>query len=188
MSSKLVDYAQAVESVFHQSLPQDITISTHMGEFGEEEIRRFMVKTPAVVLAPLAVDKVTRAGGNALVSAHWAAFIMTRDKPELSRGFAALAITEAVLGFIPFTTFGCARAPEDVESANLYSGKVDRMGLTLWAVRWRSMIQLAAKDECSYASLDDFLRLNTTYNLDPVDDPADFDAEQMTELEGPEDE
>jgi hypothetical protein len=188
MTSRLIAYAQAVESVFRTHYPNGVDgvqISTHIGEFGEEEIRRYSKKLPAVVLAPLGIPKAQRAGGNSIAEVNWGAFIFARDRPELSRGLAAMALAEVALTFLPFEAFGCAQAPQDVEAGNLYNGDFDKMGLAVWAVRWRQRLELAAKDDCSYATLDDFLRLHAEYQLDPVDDPDDFAAPQTIEVEGP---
>jgi hypothetical protein len=184
-TSKLIDFAQAVESTFRQQMPSDVEVSTHIGEFDEDAIRRYMKKTPAVVLAPLGVPAAIRGGGNSMVTVNWAAFVLTRDRPELSRGFAAMAISEVALSFLPFQSFGCAKVADDIEAANLYNGTFDKMGLAVWAVRWKSVLMLPTKDECLYDSMDDFLRLHAEYQLDPVDDPDDFAAPQTIELEGP---
>ena len=189
MTSRLIDYAQAVESVFRSKYPsgaEGVHISTHIGEFGEEEIRRYSKKLPAVVLAPLGIPSAQRAGGNSIAHVNWGAFIFTRDRPELPRGPAAMALAEVALSFLPFEAFGCAQAPQDIEAGNLYNGDFDKMGLAVWAIRWKQRLELAAKDDCSYASMDDFLRLHAEYQLDAVDDPDDFDGEQMIEVEGPE--
>jgi hypothetical protein len=191
MSSQIVAYAQAVESVFRERLPQGpdgVTVSSHLGEFGQEEIDHYRKKTPAVIVAPLGMPKTVRGGGNAMTDVHWAAFVLTRSKPEVDRGELAMALVEGILAFLPFESFGCARVAMDIESANLYSGKVDSYSMALWAVRWKSTIELPASGDCTYDSLADFLRLNAEYHMDvPGEhDPTIFEAPQQIELEGPE--
>lgn len=185
MASRLIAYREAVENSFREQLPDAVHLFTHHGEFGEKEIKAYLVKAPCVILAPLGIPDMKVAGPNVLATIMYGAFVLTRSRPELPRGDAAMAIAEVIATFLPYEGFGLARRPSDVEAANLYSGTIDQMGMALWAIRWRQTIELAAKDDCTYASLDDFLRLDAAYQLDAVDDPDDFDAHQTIELPGP---
>lgn len=187
MSSRILAYKDAVEAAFREALPESVHLFTHHGEFGEKELKAYLVKAPAVILAPIGIPSATVAGPNVMSTINYAAFVLTRSKPELPRGDAAMAITEAILGFLPYATFGqSARRPSDVEAANLYSGQIDSQGMALWAIRWRQVLELAAKDDCTYAELDDFLRLHATYNIEPgEDDPDNWDAPQTIEVPGP---
>lgn len=185
MASRLIAYKEAVESTFRTKLPTEVNLFTHHGEFGEKEIKAYLVKAPCVILAPLGLPSMTVFGSNVVATMQYGAFVLTRSKPELPRGDAAMAISEVIAMFLPYEGFGLARRPSDVEAANLYSGTIDQMGMALWAVRWRQAIELAAKDDCTYDDLAAFLRLDATYQLDEEDDPDDWDAHQTVELEGP---
>lgn len=185
MASRLIAYNEAVKTVFREKLPTEVALVKHHGEFGEKEIKAYLVKAPCVILAPLGLPDMKPMGPNVFATVQYAAFILTRSKPELERGDAAMAIAEVIATFLPYEGFGLARKPADVEAANLYSGTIDQMGMSLWAVRWRQVVELAAKDDCTYSDLADFLRLDATYQLDAVDDPDDWDAAQTVELPGP---
>lgn len=187
MTSRLIALKDAIEARFREDLPTSVHLFTHHGEFGERELKEYLVKAPAVILAPVGVPSASVAGPNVLATVGYAAFVLTRSKPELPRGDAAMAITETILGFLPYATFGQnTRRPADVEAANLYSGKIDSHGMSLWAVRWRQVLELAAKDDCTYQDLDDFLRLHATYEItEGVQDPDRWDAPQTIEVPGP---
>ena len=192
MTSRIVAYKDAVEARFRELLPTAVHLFTHHGEFGEKELKTYLVKAPCVILAPIGMPKAVVAGPNVMAEIGYAAFILTRSRPELERLDAALMITEVILGFLPYEPFGLARKPSDVEAANLYSGAIDGAGMALWAIRWRQTIELAAKDDCRYNELDDFLRLHATYHVDADldtipgdDDPDNWDAPQTIELPGP---
>lgn len=185
MTSRLIQYKEAVEARFRALLPTSVHLFTHHGEFGESELKSYLVKAPCVILAPVGMPKASVAGPNVMAEIGYAAFVLTRSRPEMDRGEAALMITETILGFLPYEPFGLARKPSDVEAANLYSGKIDNAGMALWAVRWRQVIELAAKDDCRYQELDDFLRLHATYQVEHPDDPNNWDAPQTVELPGP---
>lgn len=186
MASRIIAYKEAVEAKFREMLPTSVHLFTHHGEFGEKELKAYLVKAPAVILAPVGMPTASVAGPNVMATIGYAAFVLTRSKPELDRGDAALMITETILSFLPYEPFGLARKPVDVEAANLYSGQIDSQGMALWAVRWRQVLELAAKDDCRYAELDDFLRLHATYEItEGVQDPDRWDAPQSVELPGP---
>jgi hypothetical protein len=163
-------------------------VSTHVGEFGQNEIKRYLTKAPAVILAPLGIPDITRSGGGVIFTFNYAAFVVVRHgKGGTDRGDSALAILERIGLELPYMSFreSCAQAPKDIDSGNLYTGVVDKMGMSLWAVRWKQSVQVPKLAQCEYDALDDFLRLNATYNLDETDDPDDFDAEQQVDLPGP---
>jgi hypothetical protein len=185
--SVLVDFRRAVEQTIRQLLPAGSDgvrhVSSHVGEFGEREIMEYAVNAPAVILAPLGMPQVQRAGGGVLVTVNYGAFILTKSMSVDSRGDIALAIIEEILRVLPYQTWGGAQAPKDIESGNLYAGKIDDMGLSLWVIRWQQTLQLLTQLPTDIA---DFLRLHATYNLDPgADDPDDWDAPQTIELPGP---
>lgn len=188
MTSRIVAYREAVESTFRSRLPNEIHLVTHQGEFGEREIKAYLVRAPCVILAPVGIPGASPMGPNVMATMNYAAFVLTRSRPEMDRSEAALRITEAILSFLPYEAFGLARKPTDVEAANLYSGAIDNMGMALWAIRWRQMLELPAKDDCTYDDLANFLRLHATYNPDDGEgdnDPNNWDAPQTIELPGP---
>ena len=189
--STLVTYRKAVEARVTEVMPIGPdgirTITTHVGEFGPREVEEYAASAPAIILAPLGFPEVGRAGGMVRATLNYGAFILTKSMANDSRGDIALAVIEELLKILPYENWSveaCAQVPRDIEAGNLYTGKVDDMGVSLWAVRWRQTVQLQATD---VSGLADFLRLDATYNLDPgADDPDDFDAPQTIELEGPE--
>ena len=187
-ASRLVAYKDEVELIFRNELPAGpdgvLHVATHVGRFGEDEVRRYLVKSPAVVLAPLNFDDIARAGGTSVFTIHYGAFVIVTHKNGVSRDDIAFAIIERIGLFLPTMWTECGQAPTEVDAGNLYTGKIDKLGLALWAIRWKQAIQIPQLDQCDIDRLDDFLRLNATYNLDDPDDPDDFDAEQQIELPG----
>lgn len=188
--STLVKYRKAVEAKVREVLPGGPdgvrTVVTHVGEFGPDEVERYAASAPAVILAPLGFADISRAGGMVLAALNYAAFVLTKSMANDSRGDIAMAVMEELFKILPYEKWSveaCAQAPRDIEAGNLYTGKVDEMGVSLWAVRWRQTVQIQATD---VSDLADFLRLDATYNLDPgADDPDDFNAPQTITLPGP---
>ncbi len=191
-ASTLVYFKDSVERAFRDFLPTGpdgvLHVATHVGEFGANEVKRYLTKAPAVILAPLGFPDIERAGGAVRFNVNYAAFVVVKHgKAGVDRNDAALAIVERIGLEVPFLAGGeaCAQAPTNVEAGNLYTGVVDKMGMSLWAVRWRQVVQVPKLDDCAYDALPDFLRLVAEYNLDETDDPDDFDAEQQVDLPGP---
>ncbi len=192
--STLVTYRKAVEDRVRELLPAGPdgvrTVTTHIGEFGPREVEEYAASSPAVILAPLGFPKVEQMGRVPNTTISYGAFILTKSMANDGRGDIALAIMEVLMEALPFETWGtetCASVPTDIDAGNLYTGKVDDMGVALWVIRWDQKLQLIPGT--AGGNLADFLRLDATYNLDPGnDDPDDFDAPQTIELEGPDNE
>jgi hypothetical protein len=190
--STLVKYRKAVEAGVRAALPDGPDgvqlVTTHIGEFGPDEVQRYAASAPAVILAPLGMPDIKRAGGMSIITVNYGAFILTKSMTKDDRGDIALAIIEELAKLLPYETWdpgACAQAPKDIDAGNLYTGTVDEMGVSLWVVRWRQAVQIQKTDTSNLA---DFLRLAVTdYNLDPGEaDPNDPAHPQTIELPGPE--
>lgn len=188
MSSALVLYRKAVEQGFRDFLSDGpdavIQVDTHIGDFAAEELRRYCRSAPAVILAPLGFPQVLRAGGVAIAEIMYAAYVITKYRSSAVRNDMAMQIVECIYRELPFKSSWseeiCSKTPTDIEGVNLYNGTIDKMGLSLWAVKWKQMIHLTFDD--IYDSLDDFLRLYAEYDIN-ADNQTDSD--QLIEVPGP---
>ena len=112
-----------------------ITVSAHPGNFDEAEIRRLMQKTPAVItsLARIRDDEIEDECFIEFVS--WVLY-RADNQDRLYDG--ALSLVSAVVGAIKSlhlpVSFGGGRS---INAECLYSGSLDKINATLWAVRWK---------------------------------------------------
>lgn len=137
-----------------------LSIEPHGGSFDEKEIQTFATKAPAIRVALLGFDQVSRhASGQVWLPVNFAAAIVTKDQIEegakVSRDTAALMISNAVALAVAGNRFGLSgvKQPENLRGGNLYSGTVLAMGLALWQVTWTSPVLLGESVDEALAAL-----------------------------------
>ena len=82
--------------------------------------------------------------GEQEMTVRLAAFVITADKRRLPKEEAALALVEALLALINGHRWGLSAitAAQNVKAENLFSGRVDKQGVALWAVTWDQAIRV----------------------------------------------
>lgn len=154
-------------------------VERHVGQFSTpEEVKRYLSgRSGCVRLAALRVRNITnRNGMTGLVT--WAAYVMTTD----SWGYPRDARCEVLAGKIArrITVREAPRAmkaermAENIGAENIYSGSLDNLGVSLWAVTWEQFFRL--DDEIDMATLPEFLRLGASFvvNGQPVTEEPDI--------------
>ncbi len=149
----------AVASEILRVMPALKTCDVHDGEVNVEEIRRWSRRAPAVLVTHLGA-RVPPAPGERWtdVEQNLVVYILTKDTPRLTRGDAARNIVDRLLLALPRARWGEAGIGEatHIQARNLYTGKVDRMGIALIEMSWRQTLRLeAAVDEYCPETPDD---------------------------------
>ena len=171
----LLDLRQAIVDDLQANIPDLKECAGHAGRFDREEIRRIAHKSPAVFVACLAASETEDEGGEIESDLRWGAFIVAKDQRAVKRDEVALALLQALLLHLPGNRWNVeAGRPENIAAQNLYSGKIDKLGIAMWGVSWSQRMTLgAALDETTLAV---FATLHTEHSLVPgVDEPAAID-------------
>jgi hypothetical protein len=142
---------------------------TFGGRLAQGDIKRFAMKSPAVLVACLGIPSIQDDGGGEIDAVcTWGAFVVTTDRPQLPRDTGALAIVAALATLIPNNYWDgkATGIPEKIKGDNLYNGSIDGAGVALWVVTWQQKTTLGGLD---MGDLDDFLLLHADYDLAPPD-------------------
>lgn len=165
----LLEQREAIVAALKAALPQiGLNIRSHGGRFTPEEIRRYAVNTPALLVACLGLASITdNDDGTVTAVPVWGVFVVATDKPQLPRDAGALVLVSAATPVIAGNRWGLDSAdyPDQLRGDNLYSGTIDGAGVALWAISWRQSITLAEFDP---SALEDFLRCHVEYDLVPT--------------------
>lgn len=174
-ATRLLDGVCALAQAWLANEPRTVDIATHGGTFSAEEIARWSVKAPAVRIACLAIASASEDGlGTVGMDFRLAAVVAARDVPgrpagrsgegrrmadrlvfELARGQVAddgrslwaRAVFSAAELDGSAESRGCdIGEPREIRAANLYSAKIDRGNLSLWAVTWKQEFQARPAD------------------------------------------
>ena len=114
-----------------------IKVAAHPGNFDEGEIRRLMQTTPAILTSLVGINDEDVADECYIDFVSW---VLHRadNKDRLYDG--ALSLVSALVGVIkkidnPVSYGGGTK----INAQCLYTGSLDKINATLWAVRWRLM-------------------------------------------------
>lgn len=146
------------------------TCEAHPGRFDLVEIKRVAANAPAVFVAALATGKQESSNGGVQAPVSFAAFIVTKDQPQITRDSLVLEIVSTLLVLTDSNDWGSTDVVEDptnIRGQNLYSASIDKNGIAMWAITWQQKIILGNATDVS--ALDDFLRANGTAKIQDGD-------------------
>jgi hypothetical protein len=107
-----------------------VFVEAHPGRFDEAEIRRLAQRTPAVFTSLMGVDDEK----NEFEFVSW---VLARAQGKDRLYDTALGIVSALIPIIRnLDADYSVDAPHGIEAECLYSGSLDAINVTLWAVRW----------------------------------------------------
>lgn len=177
--SVLAVRASIVETL-QANLPAGVQVLAHGGRFDSaEEIKRYITKGPAVLVACIRIPLACPGTARVMMPAGWAIFVITKDVPGAPRDQGAIALAEAVLLQIDSNLWGRSdvAVPSDIEARNLYSAKVDNLGVALWAVTFTQVVTDLVVDP---STLNNFVTFHEDIDMAPAD--GQIDITQTTEL------
>lgn len=137
MTVTYLDIRDAVVKQLQAAFAHDkrITVSSHPGNFDEAEIRRLMQKTPAVITSLAHIRDEDVEDDCFIEFVSWVLY-RADNHDRLYNG--ALSLVSAVVGAIKRVllpvSFGGGRS---INAECLYTGSLDKINATLWAVRWK---------------------------------------------------
>jgi hypothetical protein len=109
---------------------RQVFVEAHPGRFDEAEIRRLAVRAPAILTSLMGVDDET----NGFEFVSW---VLARAQGKDRLYDTALGIVSALIPVIrELDADYSVDAPHNIEAECLYSGSLDAINVTLWAVRW----------------------------------------------------
>lgn len=125
------------------------TVAAHGGQFTERELPALLAQAPALLVGPLQIPTLVAAGpGRWKATVDWAVYVLGADQivtvdqsPVLVP--AALVAFDQVYDLLTWLpeqkwSLGEARLPEadSLKADNLYTGHVNLLRVSLWAVAW----------------------------------------------------
>lgn len=178
--SRLLQLRDRIVERVRTSAP-GVEVEGHLGRFDDAELRKFMVKAPAIRVAALALEDPRPVSDEGVdYTARIGLYIVTKDgAARLSRDAAAITLVEAVLMLTTGQRWGLAFAhPAQRASAqNLYTpatGQGD--GVALWAIDLRQPIRLASEPDEAGALTRVFLGIAPNIGAAHVDDYREIGA------------
>jgi hypothetical protein len=164
-----------------------VDVRAHRGRFTIEDLKIIAARPMSCLISFLSIRHAELQAGEVRCRCLFGAFVVTTDKPNVSRDSAALVISTRLLMLIPGNLFGLdISAPENIEAVNLYSGSLNDKGVALWAITWEQPVAFDVTDLNDDNVLHDFLTFHADYDLATMDEQ--IDASDDVTLPGPADE
>lgn len=135
-----------------------ITIEAHAGRFTENEIRRLATQTPAVLTSLM---NIADGEGTDNSECRFVSWVLVRadNKDKLyDSALRYLSLLIPVIRSIPNESFYNATDVTDIEAENLYTGTLDNINISMWAVSWTWKVRATQLPEGDIA-LDDELEM-----------------------------
>jgi len=112
-----------------------ITVEAHPGAFTETSIRQSARRTPAILTSLVKAVDGTRANGITFVS-----WVLYRASGGDRLHDGAMKIVSELIAVIRNADFDLDIKETVAEAECLYSGTLDAMNVTMWAVRWELVL------------------------------------------------
>ncbi len=161
-----------------------VDVRSHRGEFTYENLQGIAARPMTCLVSFLGVKEADLQAGEVRCRCQFGAFVLTTDRPKMSRDSAALVIVTRLLMVVPGNLWGLdISAPENVAASNLYPAG-DAQNLALWAITWEQPVAFDVTDINDSEALDNFLKWYADWDLGPVPD-GQIEARDEVELEGP---
>lgn len=167
----LLELREAIVTSLGNEVTSLKSVAGHGGRVTLDELRRLALpaSAPVALVAVLGGSGEREGGaGTGTCEAQVAVFVACLGDSQTLRDAEALVVAEAVFvqAIRNAWDYSDAQAPARIRVDNLFSGKIDRHGLALWAVTWRQQVNVGYTDDYA-TSLDDFNRLHTDWDLAP---------------------
>jgi hypothetical protein len=142
-----VTYLDIRDSVVTQIKAQfagqtQIHVTAHPGTFNEEEIRRLATRTPAILTSLMRISDRDVNDESFCTFVNW---VLYRANNQDTLYDGALNIVSALIPVIRNMDAGWSiDGGREIEAECLYSGSLDKINITLWAVKWRWQVRTVA--------------------------------------------
>jgi hypothetical protein len=122
---------------------KQIHVAAHPGTFNEEEIRRLVTRTPAVLTSLMRISDRDVNDESFCDFVNW---VLYRANNQDTLYDGALKIVSALIPAIRnMDAEWCIDGGRGIEAECLYSGSLDKINITLWAVKWRWQVRGVAE-------------------------------------------
>lgn len=152
-------YLDNIGKTLRENLPGSIFIAEHFGDVGVNEIKKYSVKAPAIIVSTRGIREAFQVGSGIHANIEVILFVITKPKPGLTPSAQFYQIATTLYKLIPYQTFGVStRVPTDMRTENLYDAELEKIKLGLNAFEFVQTVQINKLSDCDIERLDDYLR------------------------------
>lgn len=159
---------------------QGLGVSVHGGTFTQQELERYSKRAPHAVLTLLGFESQFESGITQ-AEAQWGLMLFTKQEPGVRRDASCIALAEAITQTIMEQWPAAEDAeqvsrPTDVQARNVYSTPLDAIGIAMWSLEWKQLLDLTVPVEVA-----EWYRLNVKYDVQPRTDGTEIHEQPEAE-------
>ena len=143
---KLTGVRDAMVSTLAARYPA-LKVESHGGQFTEKEVALLLGKAPALLVGCLGFPALEPFIDQWKGAATWAVYVFAADTATNARDVLALDIVQDLMTWLPDQRWGIGEADfvdrESLTADNLYTGHVNILRVSLWAVTWSQTFLLS---------------------------------------------
>lgn len=151
------DAVRIIKEAF-QNQNHKISIEAHAGRFTEAEIRRLATRTPAILTSLMSIKDGEGTDNSELHLISWLLVRADNKDKIYDSGLTLTSLLIPVIRSIPDKSEYNATDVTDIEAENLYTGTLDNINISMWAVSWTWKVRATQIPEGNIA-LDDELEM-----------------------------
>lgn len=130
------DAVRLIQDGFPKSKHKNLKVAAHAGRFTEAEIRRLSNQAPAILTSLM---QLKDGNGNDSSKCHFISWIIVRANNAdkiYDDGLKLVSLLTPVIRSIPDGSVYAGTDVTDIEAENLYTGTLDSINISMWAVSW----------------------------------------------------
>lgn len=144
-----------IQNGFPESKYKNLKVAAHAGRFTEAEIRRLANKTPAILTSLMQFKDGEGTDNSECNFISWVLVRANNADKIYDDGLKLVSLLTPVIRSIPNNSIYDGTEITDVEAENLYTGTLDSINISMWAVSWTWNVRAMQLDDGAFATDDE---------------------------------
>ena len=144
-----------IEKNFPKSKYKTLKVAAHAGRFTESEIRRLATQSPAILTSLMQINDGEGTDNSACRFVSWVLSRANNADRIYDEGLKLTSLLIPVIRSIPNESKYNGTDVTDIEAENLYTGTLDSINISMWAVSWTWNVRAMQLDDGTFATDDE---------------------------------
>ena len=144
-----------IQDGFPKSKYKNLKVAAHAGRFTETEIRRLANQTPAILTSLMQFKDGEGTDNSECRFVSWVLVRASNADKIYDDGLKLVSLLTPVIRNIPNGSVYSGTDIADIEAENLYTGTLDSINISMWAVSWTWNVRAMQLGDGTFATDDE---------------------------------
>lgn len=144
-----------IKTGFSKPKYKNLKIAAHAGSFTETEIRRLSNQTPAILTSLMRFKDGEGTDNSECSFISWVLVRANNADKIYDEGLKLVSLLTLVIRSMPDCSEYDGTDVTDIEAENLYTGTLDSINISMWAVSWTWKVRAMQLDDGTFATDDE---------------------------------